>query len=124
MVHKHFNEWLPNDIPLPLPPGYYGHLHSIYVHYAAERGIPAMLSLLWMLGLILYDALRSLRRLPRGRSDPRFLLMAAIACVLAIAIEGAFELNLGDSEVLTMFLAITACTYVAVDEARIPLPEN
>lgn len=118
MVHKHFNDWLPKDIALPLPPGYYGHLHSIYIHYAAERGLPAMLMLLWMLGLILYDAIRALRRLPRGRSDTCFLLMAAVACVLAILIEGAFELNLGDSEVLTMFLVITACSYLAVEESE------
>ncbi len=118
MVHKHFNEWLPKDIPLPLPPGYYGHLHSIYVHYAAERGIPAMLMLLTMLGLIMFDAARGLKRLPPGRGDTRFLLMSAMGCVIAILIEGAFELNLGDSEVLTMVLVITACTYVGVGDSR------
>ena len=30
-------------------------------------------------------------------------------------IAGVFELNLGDSEVLTMFLATVACGYVARD---------
>lgn len=114
-VHQQFYQWLPADIPQPLPPGYYGHLHSIYIHYAAERGIPTTLMLLWMLGMIVWDAARALRRLPPGRGDARFLLQAGIAGVLAIAIEGFFELNLGDSEVLTMFLVLTACTYVAID---------
>ncbi len=116
-VHQQFYAWLPADIPRPLPPGYYGHLHSIYVHYAAERGIPTMLALLWMLGMILYDCARGLRRAP-ARGDTRFLLQATIACVLAILVEGFAELNLGDSEVLTMFLVITACGYVAVEDSR------
>lgn len=119
IVHKQFYEWIPADIPRPLPEGYYGHLHSIYIHYAAERGIPTMLALMWMLGMILYDCARALRRIPKGRGDLRFILHAAIACVLAILIEGVFELNLGDSEVLTMFLVITACAYVAVEESRV-----
>jgi putative inorganic carbon (hco3(-)) transporter len=121
-VHKQFYEWLPPDTPRPLPSGYYGHLHSIYVHYAAERGIPTMLMLMWMLGMIVYDSGRGLRRLrglpPGENSDARFLLHAGIACVIAIMIEGFFELNLGDSEVLTMFLVTTACVYVGIEETR------
>jgi O-antigen ligase len=118
IVHRDFYAWLPPDIPRPLPDGYYGHLHSIYIHYAAERGIPTTLALLWMLGMILFDCGRALGRIPKGRGDERFVLNAAIACVIAILIEGFFELNLGDSEVLTMFLVLTACAYVAVDSSR------
>jgi putative inorganic carbon (HCO3(-)) transporter len=117
-VHQQFYQWLPADIPRPLPPGYYGHLHSIYIHYAAERGIPTTLMLMWMLGMILWDAHRALRELPAGRGDIRFLLHAGVGCVLAIMVEGFFELNLGDSEVLTMFLVVTACTYVAIGAAK------
>ena len=73
--------------------------------------------LLWMLGMIIWDAARALRRIPSERGDARFLLQAGIASVLAIMVEGFFELNLGDSEVLTMFLVLTASTYVAVDHA-------
>lgn len=118
-VHQQFFAWLPADIPRPLPPGYYGHLHSIYVHYAAERGIPTMLMLMWMLGMILYDSARGLRRTKSPqRGDDNFLLHATIACVIAIVVEGFAELNLGDSEVLTMFLVITACGYVAVEDTK------
>jgi len=35
----------PASVTLPLPNGYYGHLHNIYVHYAAERGVPAAIIL-------------------------------------------------------------------------------
>lgn len=120
-VKARFNEFVPPDIPRPLPSGWYGHLHNIYVHYAAERGIPAVLALLWFLGQMLLDFYRGARRLPPGRSDTRMALHAAAAAVVAVLVEGAFELNLGDSEVLTMFLAMAACGYAALDKvAREP----
>jgi hypothetical protein len=31
-------------------------------------------------------------------------------------VEGVVELNLGDSEVLTMFLVVVACGYLALDK--------
>jgi O-antigen ligase len=117
IVHAQFVKWIPDDIPRPLPPAYYGHLHSIYLHYAAERGIPTMLALMAMLGILFWDFGRGLRSAPRPRSDARFLLHAGIACVIAILAEGFFELNLGDSEVLTLFLAIAAAGYAALNES-------
>ncbi len=111
--NRHFEEWTPSDIPRPLPVGWYGHLHNVYLQYAAERGIPTLLVLLWMMGMMLYDFTRGLRTLPPGRGDPRFLLHAGVAVVLATLAEGFFEYNLGDSEVLTMFLVVVACAYLA-----------
>ncbi len=55
-------EYLPPGTRLPLPSGYYGHLHNIYIHYAAERGVPAMLALMWLIGRALLDFVRALRR--------------------------------------------------------------
>ena len=108
-----FYAYLPADIPLPLPVGYYGHLHNIYIHYAAECGVPAALALTAALILPLVDFRRALKRLPPGRSDRRFLLQAGVACVIGTAVSGVFEKNLGDSEVLTMFLAIMCLGYLA-----------
>lgn len=116
----HFDEYVPADIPRPLPTGWYGHLHNIYLHYAAERGIPTMLVLMWMLIQILVDFWRGLRALPPGRGDRRFLLHGGIAVVLATMAEGFVELNLGDSEVLTMFLVVVACGYLALEKDIAP----
>jgi putative inorganic carbon (hco3(-)) transporter len=116
-VGVQFDRYLPSDISRPLPEGWYGHLHSIYVHYAAERGIPTMLMLVWLLVKILFDFLRAVRRLPPGPSEEKFLLHGSIAVVLAIMSAGFFELNLGDSEVLTMFLVVVALGYAARDRA-------
>jgi O-antigen ligase len=116
-VRIQFDRWVPDDIPRPLPRGWYGHLHSIYVHYAAERGIPTALALVWLLVKVLWDLLAAARRLPTGPGDAKFLLNGAIAVVIAILVYGFFELNLGDSEVLTMFLAVVAAGYSARDAA-------
>src|SRR5262249_37633924 len=48
-------QYLPPGTPRPLPDGWYGHMHNIYLQYAAERGIPAMLILLWMLVMMITD---------------------------------------------------------------------
>jgi O-antigen ligase len=121
-VKARFLEFVPPDVPRPLPAGWYGHLHSIYLHYAAERGIPTMLVLMWFLFAAMWTFLREARALPPGRSDLKFILHACAAAIIATLVEGFFELNLGDSEVLTMFLAITACGYVAVECARAQKP--
>jgi putative inorganic carbon (HCO3(-)) transporter len=118
-VKLQFNSYVPADVPRPLPDGWYGHLHNIYLQYAAERGIPTMLLMLWMLGQILWDCLGRVWRLPPGRSDLKFVLHGAVAVVIATMIGGCFEYNLGDSEVLLMFLVVVGCAYAAMDgEAR------
>jgi putative inorganic carbon (hco3(-)) transporter len=119
----HMMEWIPRDIKGPLPPGFYQHLHNVYLQYAAERGIPTMLMLVWMLLLTIYDFAVSLRGLAPGRSRERFLLAAGLACVLGIMVSGLFEVNLGDSEVLTAFLVVVGCGYLAVpSEGTVSLP--
>jgi putative inorganic carbon (hco3(-)) transporter len=117
-VRLEFNDYVPADVPRPLPNGWYGHLHNIYLHYAAERGIPTMLMLMWLLVRVLVDFWRALGKLPPGPSDQRFVLRGAIAAVIATMVAGFFELNLGDSEVLTMFLVTIACGYTAIAPAE------
>jgi putative inorganic carbon (hco3(-)) transporter len=115
-VSEVFKQYLPTDVHEPLPEGWYGHLHNIYLQYAAERGIPAMLAVVAMLVMMLIDFSKALRRLPPGPDDRRFVLHGAVAVVIATMIAGCFEHNLGDSEVLTMFLVVAACGYVAAEK--------
>jgi putative inorganic carbon (HCO3(-)) transporter len=89
------------------------------VHYAAERGVPTMLALMWMLGRALFDFVRALRRSPIG-AEERWVLHGALAVTIAILTSGFFELNLGDSEVLSMFLAVIGCGYVAAAQGDQP----
>lgn len=113
-----FYAYVPADIPRPLPDGFYEHLHNIYIHYGAECGIPAALALIWMFVMALMDFRKGLRGLPEGRGERRFLLQGAIACVIGTMVAGIFEKNLGDTEVLTMFLAILCIGYLAAQEPR------
>jgi O-antigen ligase len=107
---QHLN-YLPAGTKLPLPVGYYGHLHSIYYQYAAERGIPALLAILWFVGRMLYDFARTVRT---ATGERRWPLHAAIAVTITALVGGIYEYNLNDSEVLALFLAIMGAGYVAV----------
>ena len=106
-------QYLPADVQLPLPEGFYGHLHNVYIHYAAERGIPTMLMLLWMLVQSVYDFARAVRR-TTAQAPERWMLHGAIAVTMAVMLSGWYELNLGDSEVLGMFLGVLGCGYATV----------
>jgi len=126
-VGPNIEKYVPADIARPLPPGYYGHLHNIYIHYAAERGIPTMLCLMWLIAKALWDFASTLwRKRPAG--DVRFILHAAIAAIIGLLVVGCVEYNLGDSEVLTMFLSTLCFGYLAKESleasARILEPEE
>jgi putative inorganic carbon (HCO3(-)) transporter len=117
-----FDAYLPSDIHYPLPDGNYQHLHSIYIHYAAEEGLPAAIFLTGALILAIVDYRRALGTLAPGRSNRRFLLQAAIACVIGTMVSGVAEKNLGDTEVLTMFLSILCLGYLAVNTKETASP--
>lgn len=94
---KHFREYLPERWRAEaLPDGYYGHLHNVYLQYAAERGVPALICFLIFVGL-------NVRAWIAKPSPLRYFALAALA---GLAASGLFEHNLGDSEVLTLFLAL------------------
>lgn len=118
-VKQHFDDYVPRDVPRPLPEGWYGHLHNIYLQLAAERGIPTALALFWMLGKMLFDFLRASRRADAGM---RWYLHGAIAALIAILVAGMFEVNLGDTEVLTLLLTIAGAGYVMIETAEASRP--
>jgi O-antigen ligase len=115
-IRSQFDRFVPADIPRPLPRGWYGHLHNIFLQYAAERGVPALAFLLWMLGRAVFDFSQVLRGQPSS-GEHRFVLHGAIAVILAVLAAGFFEHNLGDSEVLTLLLVVIACGYIAAQRA-------
>lgn len=119
MIGPDFQQYVPADIPRPLPAGFYGHLHNIYVQYSAERGIPAMLA---MVGFLLWNLWRWLRRLALpAAADPAagnaWLLRAGVAMLIGVLVTGLFEHSLGDSEILTLTLCTVACVDNACREA-------
>lgn len=99
-----FDQYIPPDISRPIPIGFYGHLHNIYLQYAAERGIPAMLAMVSMFFWALFVWARALP----AAAEHAWLLRAGIAAVVGVLVTGLFEHNLGDSEVLMMTLSALA----------------
>src|SRR5690349_15279804 len=78
-VGPQFMDYLPADLPHPFPTEWYKeHLHNIYVHYAAERGLPALAILLWLLGRALFDFWAVIRRIPE-KADERWVLHGAVS---------------------------------------------
>ena len=61
---------------------------------------------------------RALRRQPAS-SEGSFFLHGAVAVMIAVLAEGFFEHNLGDSEVLTLFLNVIACGYIVAQRQTI-----
>jgi putative inorganic carbon (hco3(-)) transporter len=112
-IARNFDAYVPAGTRRPLPIGYYGHLHNIYVQYAAERGIPGLLCVLWLIGLVLWDAVHGIVRLRGAPSQELFVLHGTVAVVIGILAGGIFEYNLGDSEVLMMFNCVVALSYAA-----------
>ncbi len=118
-IRRNFDRYVPADVARPLPPGYYGHLHNIFIQYAAERGIPGLILLLWFIGMSLWDCFRAIARIGRERSQQLFVLHGTIAVIIGILVGGLAEYNLGDSEVLMMFVSVLALGYAAAENARI-----
>jgi len=114
-VSGDFQKWIPADVPRPLPTGWYGHLHNLYVQLAAERGIPAALAMIWLLLRILTDFIRGAGR-ARDNPNARALLYGATAMTIGVLAVGFAEYNLGESAVLTPFLGLVACAYVAIEQ--------
>ncbi|MGD0014036.1 MAG: O-antigen ligase family protein [Bryobacteraceae bacterium] len=121
-VSPQFDSYVPADVPRPLPWGWYGHLHNVYLQYAAERGIPVLLVFLWLIGRVLRDLWLAAAKQPPGRGSAKAVLCGCIAAIIAVLVAGFFEHNLGDSEMLQMFLTVIAVGYVAPEPARPPEP--
>jgi putative inorganic carbon (HCO3(-)) transporter len=109
-VRPQFERYIPADIARPLPPGAYIHMHNTYLQFAAERGLPALAALLWLLGKMLTDLWLAARRHPED-----WALRGAIAVTIAVLAAGWYEHNLGNGAVLPLFLTVAGCGYVARD---------
>ena len=117
-VSRQYQNYVRPDMPRPQASQYYGHLENDYLQYAAERGVPTMLALFWMIGWAVFDFAKVLRRLP-DKATERWVLHAAIAVTLSVLVSGFYSWNLNNSEVLAMFLAMMGCGYVAVWQADV-----
>lgn len=113
-IGPEFARFQPPDVTA-LPEAFYGHLHNLYIDYAAERGVPAALALVWLFGRVLRDHWKALRG---SSGENRFILQSVVAAMIGLILGGFFELNLGDSEVLTVFLTLVSLGYAAIERQK------
>lgn len=86
------------------------HLHNNFVQIAAERGLPCLVFLGWILYLLGREAWRS-----RGESRYGPLVLAVLATTLS---SGMFEYTLGDSEILMLVLLLSALPFSIRPQAK------
>jgi O-antigen ligase len=79
------------------------HLHNNFIQIAAERGLPSLACLGWLLYLLGREAFRVR---DSSRSGP--IVLAALGATLT---AGMFEYTLGDSEILMVILLLAALPF-------------
>ncbi len=102
------------DYPLYLPPGkspevgYHNHFHNNFFQFAAERGLPCLVSWVWLMAALGWYAWKIRRR----SASLRWAADATLAGWLAFLAEGCFEFNFGTSPVLMVFLFLTSTPFI------------
>ena len=100
-----------------------GHLHSNVIQVAAERGLLGLACWLWIWVAYIHQAWRIYRRLGPEHLGARALVVGSLASVIGFHVEGLFEHNFGDSEVITLVYFFMALPFV-VQRARLSGPAS
>ncbi len=101
------------EAPNPRQP----HLHNNPLQIAAERGLPGLAFFLWWAVAAFAAAVGEARRGANAGPDTGWAAGGALGALAAVFVAGLFEYNLGDSEVLMLFLLLTAVPF-ALRHAR------
>lgn len=84
----------------------HSHMHNAYLQVAVSMGIPALLVFVWLLVAFFRLGRRAARGWIRNLWEEG-LVGAYPAVVVALAVNGLFEWNFGDSEVLGLFYFVS-----------------
>jgi O-antigen ligase len=90
----------------PGGPRVHSHMHNAYLQVAVSMGFPALAVFLWLLAAFFRLGLRA----PRGGVHNLWeegLVGAYPAILIALAVNGLFEWNFGDSEILGLFYLLS-----------------
>lgn len=118
-IQKHWQEWgLFDKGWQPM-----GHFHSTPIQLLAERGLPALLCWLGVLGIYLWRVIRSLRA---GVSDwrSRGILLGCLGGAIGFFTSGLVHYNLGDQEVAMVFYMLmgVALAVISFDAPSAEIP--
>ena len=102
-----------------MPPGavhVHGHMHNIFLQVAVTLGAAGLAAFLWLLGSMFAVIGRTLRLdLP---PPERGMAAGSLGAMAGFVVNGMFDWNFGDAEVLTMMLIIVGLSAAAWVERR------
>src|SRR6266436_3869241 len=107
-IKAHWREWgLFDNGRMPM-----GHMHSDYLQIALERGIPALIVWLILLGTYARMLWRVRRRVLPENWIERGIVLGALGGLLGFMCSGLVHYNWGDSEVVMIFYLIMGFSLV------------
>ena len=107
-IKGHWREWgLFENGRLPM-----GHMHSDYLQIALERGVPALIAWLILLGVYARTLWRLRRLMPKENWIERGIVLGALGGLLGFMLSGVVHYNWGDSEVVMIFYVIMGLSLV------------
>lgn len=113
-IKAHWREWgLFENGRIPM-----GHMHSDYLQIALERGVPALIVWLILMGMYARALWRIQRRIPSDDWIERGLVLGGLGGLVGFMLSGFVHYNWGDSEVVMIFFAIMGMTLVVERSAR------
>ena len=107
MVKRLYPEYRDPEAVRPLVP----HLHNNALQFAAASGLPAAAAYGALVAVVLFGAVRRLRR--ETQPERAALLAGALLAVTALTVAGLFEYNFGDTEVEMATLLVMAIPFCA-----------
>ena len=93
-------------------------LHSNLIQIAAERGLLGLACWLWLWGAYGSHTWRIYVRVGPEDRSAKALVVGSLASVIGFQIEGLFEYNFGDSEVITLTYFLMALPFVVQQACR------
>ncbi len=99
-----------------LPPG---HFHSTPLQLLVERGFPALLLWLWILGIYAFKMLKALRQNKFRDWMEKGIILGCFGGLVGFFTSGLVHYNLGDSEVAMVFYLLMAFAISIISREKI-----
>lgn len=112
-IKRYWREWGLFEGGIPM-----GHMHSDYLQIALERGIPAFIAWLLLVGVYARMLWRLLRNSKLDNWLDRGIILGALGGLVGFMSSGLVHYNWGDSEVVMIFYLIMGLALVIEREVR------
>ncbi len=113
-MKAHWREWeLFDNGRIPM-----GHMHSDYLQIALERGVPALIVWLILMGIYVRMLWQTQRQLSKDDWIKRGVVLGALGGLVGFMLSGLVHYNWGDSEVVMILYLIMGLSLVVERRVR------